>query len=127
MFDGSQVSEFNQVVQRVPVADDVVRYAVRLATASRPGQKGATEYVSQYVSWGAGLRAAQYLVLGGKAAALLGGRSHVSTSDIRELCEPVMRHRILTNYRAEAEGISTEMIVQHLLETVEHPREEAVA
>ena len=127
LFDGSQVSEFNQVVQRVPVADDVIRYAVRLASASRPGSPGATEHVNQYVSWGAGLRAAQYLVLGGKAAALVDGRSHVSADDIRSLCQPVMRHRILPNYRAEAEGISTEMIVAHLVETVGHPRQEAVA
>ena len=127
LFDGSQVSEFNQVVQRVPVADDVVRYAVRLASASRPGRPGATEHVNQYVSWGAGLRAAQNLVLGGKAAALVDGRSHVSADDIRSLCQPVMRHRILPNYRAEAEGISTEMIVAHLVETVGHPRQEAVA
>ncbi|NQZ59493.1 MAG: AAA family ATPase, partial [Lentisphaeraceae bacterium] len=82
LFDGSQVNDFNQVVQRVPVADDVARYAVRLATASRPGQTGATEYVNQYVSGGAGLRAGQYLDLGGKAAALLHGRSHVSASDV---------------------------------------------
>lgn len=127
LFQGTQVSEFNQVVQRVPVADDVARYAVRLASASRPGQNGATDFVNQYVSWGAGLRAAQYLVLGGKAAALLDGRSYVSATDIRALCEPVMRHRILANYRAEAEGITTEQIVQHLVETVEHPRQEAVA
>ncbi len=125
-FDGSQVSGFHQVVQKVPVADDLVRYAVRLASASRPGRTGATEYVNQYVSWGAGLRAAQYLVLGGKAAALLDRRSHASANDIRALCEPVMRHRILINYRAEAEGISTEMIVKHLLETVDHPKQEAV-
>ena len=127
LFDGSLVSDFNQVVQRVPVADDVTRYAVRLASASRPGQTGTTDYVNQYVSWGAGLRAAQYLVLGGKAAALLDGRSHVSASEIRDLCRPVMRHRILTNYRAEAEGVSTEMIVRHLVETVDHPRQDAVA
>jgi MoxR-like ATPase len=127
LFEGTQISEFNQVVQHVPVADDVARYAVRLASASRPRQARTTDYVNQYVSWGAGLRAAQYLVLGGKAAALLDGRAYVSASDIRNLCAPVMRHRILPNYRAEAEGLSTETIVQHLVETVEHPRQEAVA
>jgi len=127
VFEGDQVSEFHKVVQRVPVADDIARYAVRLASASRPGQSGATDYVRQYVSWGAGLRAAQYLVLGGKATALLDGRSYVSASDIQALSGPVMRHRILPNYRAEAEGITTETIIQHLLETVEHPRQEAVA
>ncbi len=100
---------------------------MRLASASRPSQARTTDYVNQYVSWGAGLRAAQYLVLGGKAAALLDGRAYVSASDIRDLCAPVMRHRILPNYRAEAEGLSTEAIIQHLVETVEHPRQEAVA
>ncbi len=127
LFEGRLVSEFNQVVQRVPVADDVARYAVRLAAASRPGRPGAGDFVNQYVSWGAGLRAAQYLVLGGKAAALLDGRAYVSAADIQALCQPVMRHRILANYRAEAEGITTEQIIGHLVETVEHPRQEAVA
>ena len=127
LYDGVQVSEFHQVVQRVPVADDVARYAVRLAAASRPGQSGCTDFVNQYVSWGAGLRAGQYMVLGGKAAALLDGRSYVSATDIQILSQPVMRHRILPNYRAEAEGITIEVIIQHLLETVEHPRQEAVA
>ena len=127
LFEGNLVSEFHRVVQRVPVADDVARYAVRLASASRPGQPGCGDFVTEYVSWGAGLRAAQYMVLGGKAAALLDGRSYVSATDIQALAQPVMRHRILPNYRAEAEGITTEVIIDRLLETVEHPRQEAVA
>ena len=126
-FEGHHVRDFNQIVQRVPVAEDVTRYAVRLASASRPGQSGASEFVQQYVSWGAGLRAAQYLILGGKAAALLDGRSYVSAADVRDLAQPVMRHRILPNYRAEAEGLTTETIIENLVETVEHPRQEAVA
>lgn len=126
-FEGHHVRDFNQIVQRVPVAEDVTRYAVRLASASRPGQSGASDFVQQYVSWGAGLRAAQYLILGGKAAALLDGRSYVSAADVRDLAQPVMRHRILPNYRAEAEGLTTETIIENLVETVEHPRQEAVA
>ena len=126
-FEGHHVRDFNQIVQRVPVAEDVTRYAVRLASASRPGQSGASDFVQQYVSWGAGLRAAQYLILGGKAAALLDGRSYVSAADVRDLARPVMRHRILPNYRAEAEGLTTETIIENLVETVEHPRQEAVA
>jgi MoxR-like ATPase len=127
LFDGSVVEEFHQVVQRVPIAEEVVRYAVRLAAASRPGQKGTPDYINDLVSWGAGLRAGQFMVLGGKAAALLDGRPFVSTSDIQRLAKPVLRHRILPNYRAEAEGVTPEIIIDRLLQSVEHPREEAVA
>lgn len=127
LFDGSVVSELNQVVQRVPIADEVVRYAVRLATASRPGQPGAPDWISDLVSWGAGLRAGQNLVLGGKARALLDGRPYVSTADIQALAKPVLRHRILPNYRAEAEGVTTEHLIDRLLDHVEHPKQEAVA
>jgi MoxR-like ATPase len=102
LFTGEDVLRFHEVVRRVPIAEDVVRYAVRLAGASRPGQEGAPDFVNQWVSWGAGLRAAQYLVLGGKARALLAGRSHVSPDDIRVLVPPVFRHRLLIGYRAEA-------------------------
>lgn len=127
LFDGSVVSELNQVVQRVPIADEVVRYAVRLAMASRPGQPGAPDWISDLVSWGAGLRAGQNLVLGGKARALLDGRPYVSTADIQALAKPVLRHRILPNYRAEAEGVTTEHLIDRLLDHVEHPKQEAVA
>jgi MoxR-like ATPase len=127
LFDGSVVTELNQVVQRVPVADEVVRYAVRLAAASRPGQHNTPAFINDLVSWGAGLRAGQNLVLGGKARALLDGRPYVATSDIQALARPVMRHRILPNYRAEAEGVTTEHLIDRLLEHVEHPKQEAVA
>ncbi|MDG1895461.1 MAG: AAA family ATPase [Fuerstiella sp.] len=127
LFEGRVITELNQVVQRVPIADEVVRYAVRLAVASRPGEKNAPDFVNELISWGAGLRAGQNLVLGGKARALLDGRPYVSTADIQALAKPVMRHRILPNYRAEAEGVTTEMIVDRLLEHVEHPKQEAVA
>ncbi|GAB5443455.1 MAG: MoxR family ATPase [Fuerstiella sp.] len=127
LFDGSVVTELNQVVQRVPVADEVVRYAVRLAAASRPGQNNTPAFINDLVSWGAGLRAGQNLVLGGKARALLDGRPYVAASDIQALARPVMRHRILPNYRAEAEGVTTEHLIDRLLEHVEHPKQEAVA
>jgi MoxR-like ATPase len=127
MFSGSIVREFHQVVQRVPIADEVIRYAVRLAAASRPGQPGAPPFVNDLVSWGAGLRAGQFLVLGGKALALLEGRPFVSTKDIQALAHPVLRHRILPNYRAEAEGVSVDVMIDRLLAAVEHPRQEAVA
>ena len=127
LFSGDVIPELNQVVQRVPVADEVVRYAVRLAAASRPGQQGTPEFINELVSWGAGLRAAQNLVLGGKARALLNGRPYVSAADIKALAQPVMRHRILPNYRAEAEGVTTEILISRLLQQIEHPKQEAVA
>ena len=121
MFTGEDVLRFHDVVRRVPIAEDVVRYAVRLAAASRPGQEGTPEFVKQWVSWGAGLRAAQFLVLGAKARALLAGRAHVSADDIRALVHSTFRHRILINYRAEAEGVIVETVVNRLLETVKGP------
>lgn len=127
LFSGDLIPELNQVVQRVPIAEEVVRYAVRLASASRPGQTGTPEFINELVSWGAGLRAAQNLVLGGKARALLDGRPYVSTADIQALSQPVLRHRILPNYRAEAEGVTTEALIARLLTHVEHPKQEAVA
>jgi len=127
LFNGETVREFHEVVKRVPVADDVIRYAVRLAAASRPGQKSTPDFVNQFVSWGAGLRAGQYLVLGGKAQALLDGRTFVSTEDIRTLARPVLRHRILPNYRAEAQGITVDSLIDQLLGVVEHPKNEKVS
>ena len=123
LFTGSTVREFHEVVRRVPIADDVVRYAVRLAAASRPHQRGAPDFINEYVSWGAGLRAGQFLVLGGKALALLEGRSYVSAKDIQQLAHPVLRHRILPNYRAEAQGVTVESLIERLLGVVQHPKE----
>jgi len=118
LFGGEDVQRFHEVVRKVPVAEDLVRYAVRLASASRPRQKATPEFIQEWVSWGAGLRAAQYLVLGAKARALLQGRAHVTLDDLRKLAYPTLRHRILINYRAEAEGISVEKVIDRLLETV---------
>ncbi|MFM7057879.1 MAG: AAA family ATPase [Planctomycetota bacterium] len=123
LFSGQTVREFHEVVRRVPIADDVVRYAVRLAAASRPGQPGTPDFINEYVSWGAGLRAGQFLVLGGKAIALLEGRSYVSARDIQQLAHPVLRHRILANYRAEAQGVTVDSLVERLLKVVQHPKE----
>ncbi len=118
LFTGLDVQRIHELVRKVPVAEDVVRYAVRLAAASRPKQPGTPDFVNEWVSWGAGLRAAQYLTLGGKARALLAGRAHVTRDDIRALAAPVLRHRILINYRAEAAGMTVETIIARLLETV---------
>ncbi len=127
IFSGQDLIDFNYVVRKVPIAEDVVRYAVRIAATSRPGQPGCPEFISDSVSWGAGLRAGQYLVLAGKAQALLDGRSYVTAADIRSFALPVLRHRILANYRAEAAGITVDQLISRLLEHVEHPKNEAVA
>ena len=121
IFSGEELMDFNRVVRKVPVAEELVRYAVRLAASSRPNRDGASDFVNQYVNWGAGLRAAQFLVLGAKTRALLGGRAHVTLDDIQSLAGPVLRHRILVTYRAEAESINVAKVIDHLLESVPAP------
>ncbi|HSV15368.1 MAG TPA: AAA family ATPase [Tepidisphaeraceae bacterium] len=118
MFTGEDVLNFHNVVRRVPIAEDIVRYAVRMASASRPGQADTPDFITQWVSWGAGLRAAQYLVLGAKARAILAGRAHVSADDVKALVHATFRHRILINYRAEAEGVNVEKVIDRLVETL---------
>ena len=118
LFTGEDVQRFHQVIRKVPIAEDLVRYAVRLAATSRPHQKDSPDFINEWISWGAGLRAGQYLVLGAKVRALLQGRSHVTMDDIKVLAYPTLRHRILINYRAEAEGITVEKVIDRLLETV---------
>ncbi len=118
LFTGDDLLAFQNVVRRTPIATEVAQYAVRLAAASRPHRTGTPEFINNWVNWGAGLRAAQCLVLGGKARALLDGRSHVDIDDIKALAPPVLRHRILPNYRAEAEGISVDEIIRRLLSSV---------
>jgi MoxR-like ATPase len=121
IFAGEDVIRFHQLVRKVPVAEEMVRYAVQLAAASRPHQPGTPDFVSEWTSWGAGTRAAQYLVLGAKARALFKGRSHVTSEDLRTLAYPILRHRILLNYRAEAEGIKVDTVTTRLLETIKGP------
>jgi len=121
LFSGEDVRRFHDVVQKVPIAEDVIRYAVRLAAASRPGQLGAPDFIRDWVSWGAGTRAGQYMVLGAKSRALLAGRNHATVEDIRAVVHPVLRHRVLVGYRAEAEGVSVEQVIDRLLETVPLP------
>ncbi|MCU0915936.1 MAG: MoxR family ATPase [Planctomycetes bacterium] len=118
IFTGDDLRRFHAVVRRVPIAEDVVRYAVRLAAASRPGADNPLGFINEWVTWGAGLRASQYMALGAKARALLHGRSHVNFDDIRALAYPVLRHRILINYRAEAEGVAVDNLIDRLLKSV---------
>lgn len=121
IFDAADVLDFQRLVREVPVAEEVAGYAVRLASASRPQSADASPHVQQFVSWGAGLRAAQMLVLGGKARALIDGRAHVSCDDIANLAKPVLRHRILPNYKAEAQGMTADDLIDTLLTTVSKP------
>jgi MoxR-like ATPase len=121
IFTGEDVLRFHELVRQVPIAQNLVRYAVRLAASSRPQQAGAPAFVNDWVSWGAGTRAAQFLTLGAKARALLQGRTHVTAEDIRTLATPVLRHRILVNYRAEAEGTNVDAVIRRLLESVKEP------
>ncbi len=118
LFSGADLVDFQEIVRRVPIAEETVRYAVKIAAASRPGNEGAPEFVAELINWGAGLRAGQNLVLGAKVRALLAGRAHATREDIVALAHPVLRHRILVNYRAEAEGVSMENIIERLLEHV---------
>jgi len=121
VFSAGEVLRIQGVVRKVPVADSVVRYAVRLAATSRPGQAGTPDFVNEWVNWGAGLRAGQALILGSKARALLQGRSHVTPDDVKALAVPVLRHRILPNFKAEAEGVDADKVIEKLLETVPVP------
>jgi MoxR-like ATPase len=116
----ADILELQKLVRRVPAAEHVVRYAVRLARATRGGASGdgAPEFVRQWVSWGAGPRASQYLVLGAKTRAVLHGRYAPGIEDVKAVAPAVLRHRIVTNFTAEAEGVKPERIIADLLQSV---------
>jgi MoxR-like ATPase len=113
---GEQILELQNLVRRVPVGDHVIKYTLALVRQTRVGEPGIPRFVRDWLSWGAGPRAVQYLILGGKARALLHGRVHVQTEDIKALAYPVLRHRILTNFTAASEGISSDTVVKKLIE-----------
>jgi MoxR-like ATPase len=119
---GEDILDFQKLVRRVPVPESVSRYAVSLVRASRPGPDNPLDFVKEWVNWGASLRASQFLILGGKARALLGGRFNVSVEDVQALAYPVMRHRILINFHAESQRVTTEDIIRRLLESVPTPQ-----
>jgi len=121
LFSAADVLRFQEVVRNVPIADELVEYSVRLAAASRPGESEAPKFINDWVTWGAGLRAPQNLVLGAKARALLSGRTHARLEDVKALVHPIFRHRILLGYRPEAEGITVEDIIDRLLKSVKKP------
>ena len=118
---GADIRAFQQLVRKVPVADAVFRYALQLVRLSRPDGANPPDFVKEWVSYGASVRAAQYLVLGGKARALMRGRVHVNFDDIRALAKPVLRHRILRNFHAESERVTSEQIINKLLDAVPMP------
>ena len=120
--NGDELIEYQSLVRRIPVAEPVINYAVSLAARSRPTEAGAPDFIKDYVSWGASIRASHYLVLGAKARAALAGRPHVSVQDVQSVAYPVLRHRIITNFRAESEGIRSEEIIKRLLEAVSPPK-----
>ncbi len=121
VLSGEAIVSLHQIVRRVPAADNVVQYAVKLARSTRPKEKDAPEFIQQWVRWGAGPRAGQYLTLGAKARAILKGRYNASCEDVKSVAPAVLRHRILTNFHAEAEGIDTDAVIERLLETVQEP------
>lgn len=116
----SEVQALQQFVRRVPVADHVIRYAMQFSRMTRRGKGKEPDFIRDYVSWGAGPRASQYLILGAKARAVLHGRAYVSTEDVRAVAKPVLRHRIITNFNAEAEGIRADDIVERLSQLIPH-------
>ena len=127
VMDGRQISQVQRIVRRMPISDHVLEYVADLVRATRPNCPEAAPYVNDYVEWGAGPRAGQYLVLGAKAHALIAGRLNVSCADVRAVAHPVLRHRIFTNFQADSEGVGVEDVIDHLLETVREPDEKAYA
>ena len=119
VFSKESIIGFQDLVFRVPISDNVVNYAVKLAASTRPNENTGSEYVKKWVEWGAGPRASQYLVLGAKAKALLDGRPTPSIEDIQSLAPEILRHRILPNFNAEAEGIKVDDIVNQLIQNLE--------
>ena len=116
VLSADEIIDLQLLVREVPVTDHVIRYALSLVRQTRVGEPGVPEFVNDQLSWGAGPRAVQFLILGGKARALLHGRTHVSTDDIQALAKPVLRHRLVVNFSAESEGIGSDNVVDRLLE-----------
>jgi MoxR-like ATPase len=121
LMSAQEIIEFQHLVRKVPAADSVARYAVNLVGASRPGPD-APDFVNRWVTWGGSLRASQFLVLAGKARAILYGRYNVSCEDIRAMAQPVLRHRILLNFQAESEKVDTDQVIKKLVDTVPEPK-----
>jgi MoxR-like ATPase len=121
VLSGAEILQIQDFVRQVLVAEEVVRYAVRLTDSSRPGRGSRLDFIQKWVKWGAGLRASHALVIGAKARALLHGRHHVSVKDIQALAKPILRHRVLPNFYAEAEGVTADRIIDQLIDAVPVP------
>ncbi len=122
LMSAQEIIAFQRLVRQIPASEAVVRYAVNLAATSRPVNSNVPDFVKKYITWGASLRASQFLVLAGKARAVMQGRYNVSCEDIRAMSAPVMRHRILLNFQAESEKIDTDQIIKRLVEYVPEPK-----
>src|SRR5204863_8699396 len=114
----ADILHVQKVLRKLPVSDHVVDYSVNLVRATRPKEPNTPQFINDWLTWGAGPRAAQYLVLGAKAHAILGGRLNVSCEDVRRVAKPVLRHRLFTNFNADAEGVGPDQVVEKLLEVV---------
>jgi MoxR-like ATPase len=119
---GNDIVEFQRLARRVPVSEPVTRYAVNIARYSRPGSGVAPDFIKKWVNYGASVRAAQWMILGGKVRALMHGRYHVGFEDVRALAHPVLRHRILLNFHAQSERVTTDQIIVQLIKTVPTPK-----
>jgi MoxR-like ATPase len=122
VMSADEIVAFQKLVKQVPAADTVARYAVRLVNASRPATPAAPDFINKWVTWGASLRASQFLILGGKARAILRGRYNVSCEDVRAVAPAVLRHRVLLNFQAEAEKVDSDQVIRQLIETVPEPK-----
>jgi MoxR-like ATPase len=122
LISGQDILDFQKLVRKIPASDSVTRYAVNLVRASRPVDKTSPDFIKSWVNYGASLRASQFLILGGKARAVMQGRYNVSIDDIRHLAPSVLRHRLLTNFHAESEQVNTDRIIQKLIEAVPAPK-----
>jgi MoxR-like ATPase len=122
ILSGPDILQFQELSRQVVIAEEIARYTVRLVDASRPGRLNTPEFVEKWVKWGAGLRASQALVRGAKARALMHGRYHVSVKDIQALAKPILRHRVMTNFYAESERITSDTVIERLIDTVPVPK-----
>jgi MoxR-like ATPase len=127
LLSGEQILSLQEIVRQVVVAEHVFSYAADLVRATRPREPAVPKFIPELIAWGAGPRASQYLILGGKARAILHGRLHVTTDDIKAVAFPVLRHRLVTTFNADAEGVTTDDIIRRLIEAVPLPQEEAAA
>ena len=119
VFSKESIIDFQNLVLRVPISDNVINYAVTLTSSTRPGEPKADDFIKQWVEWGAGPRASQYLILGAKAKAILDGRPTPSIEDVQNLAPDILRHRVLPNFNAEAEGIKVDDIIKQIIDTIE--------